>query len=88
MQGHIREDKHVLKIIRKIYGSPKEGISMVGIEVLMKKSSFIGVPVEARRKGIPNSTINGKKQKYEIAQYAYKACFINFIIHLVNVSLV
>lgn len=50
---------------------------MVGVEVLMKKSSFIGVPVEGRRKGIPNSTKDEKKQRYEIAQCAYKACFIN-----------
>lgn len=50
---------------------------MVGVEVLMKKSSFIGIPVEARRKGIPKSTINGKAQRFERAQYAYKACFIN-----------
>ena len=63
-----------------MYGSPKEDISnyMVGVEALMKKSSFIGVPqVEAERKDIPNSTISGKVQRYEIAQCAYKACFIN-----------
>lgn len=51
---------------------------MVGVEALMNKSSFIGVPrVEAERKDIPNSTISGKVQIYEIAQCAYKACFIN-----------